>query len=261
MFTMRGGEAFMDSKRLFIGCVGAVVAGIAGTLFITALAYAQADSMQRGTSASGTSVASIPASAQSSQTLTSDNSPDGGSAPSLTNIAATHPPTNSSASTTVLKSPRNDIASTYARPPAAPAPLTAAPPNRARSKIKAAMSRLMPMTLFDGRRYSRAAATFPSFCHDWERKLHDREVNNLDHIAWQQRNGYQTATYTGYGKVESCQCKPTRQGVPIGKLTYVEMSYYLVGKTIEEAKRAKPKLLRITNTLEIFSWDKNRWFY
>jgi hypothetical protein len=39
------------------------------------------------------------------------------------------------------------------------------------------------------------------------------------------------------------------------------MSYYLVGKTIEEAKRAKPKLLRLTNTLEIFSWDKNRWFY
>jgi hypothetical protein len=38
------------------------------------------------------------------------------------------------------------------------------------------------------------------------------------------------------------------------------MSYYLAGKSVDDAK-SHPKLLGTTNTLEIFSFEKDRWFY
>lgn len=110
-------------------------------------------------------------------------------------------------------------------------------------------------------KFQRASAAFPTFCQGWERKLHDREVDNLAHLSWQTRGGFETATYVGYGRVESCETKESSVGVPIGKLTYEEYRYYLVGKTVDEAKRAQPKLIGASSTLEIFSWDKNRWFY
>jgi len=110
-------------------------------------------------------------------------------------------------------------------------------------------------------RYDHAASLFPGFCKDWQRMLHDREANNLGHIAWKPSGGYETATYTGYGNIESCVTKESLEGVPIGKLTYEEMNYYLVGKTVSEAQHATPRLVHQTHTLEIFSWDKNKWFY
>ena len=61
--------------------------------------------------------------------------------------------------------------------------------------------------------------------------------------------------------VESCQTKESVEGIPIGKITYDELSYYLAGKTVEEARRSSPKLVHQVHTLEIFSWDKNKWFY
>jgi hypothetical protein len=109
--------------------------------------------------------------------------------------------------------------------------------------------------------YDHAASLFPSFCKDWQRMLHDRETNNLEHIDWKPAGGYETATYTGYGTIESCVTKESLEGIPIGKLTYEEMNYYLVGKTVNEAQHAAPKLIHQTHTLEIFSWDKNKWFY
>ena len=130
------------------------------------------------------------------------------------------------------------------------------------SALKAELERLLArLTPFQRHKYQLASAAFPSFCRDWERKLHDRETDNIAHIAWQQRGGYETASYVGYGPVESCTCKETQSGVPIGKLTYEEFSYYLVGKSLDEARLAKPKLLGQTNTLEIFSFEKDRWFY
>ena len=121
---------------------------------------------------------------------------------------------------------------------------------------KAAFESFFPMTLLERRKYESAAAAFPAFCLDWERRLHERELDNLTHIERQQRNGYQTATYVGYGKIESCETKPMVHGLPIGKLRYQEQNYYLVGKTIDEARQAKPKLIGVTNTLEIFSSGK-----
>lgn len=109
--------------------------------------------------------------------------------------------------------------------------------------------------------YQRAASAFTGFCHEWERLLHEREVNNLEHLSWSEAGGLETATYTGYGKVESCECKESKEGLPIGKIRYLEMNYAIVGKTVDEARHAAPKLMHEISTLEIFSWDKGKWFY
>jgi hypothetical protein len=109
--------------------------------------------------------------------------------------------------------------------------------------------------------YERAASRFPDFCNDWQRMLHDRETNNLQHLEWQTRDGAQTSTYTGYGQVESCETKESVEGVPIGKISYEEMVYFITGKNTDEARHAPPKLIHRTHTLEIFSWEKEKWFY
>ena len=120
------------------------------------------------------------------------------------------------------------------------------------------LARLTPL---QRNRYRVAAAEFPAFCHDWERLLHEREVNNLQNIRWQVSNGYKTASYVGYGKVVRCETKESAEGVPIGKVFYEELKYDLFGKTLEEARHARPRLDGTTTTLEIFSWEKDRWFY
>ncbi len=136
--------------------------------------------------------------------------------------------------------------------------LTRPPTHGITAEVKAILARL---SLVQRRKFERASADFPTFCQDWERRLHERELNNLSHINWQRRDGYETATYVAYGKVDDCETKESARGVPIGKLSYQEYNYYLAGKTVEEAKHAAPKLVGRTNTLEIFSWEKNRWFY
>jgi len=109
--------------------------------------------------------------------------------------------------------------------------------------------------------YERASARFPNFCNNWQRMLHDRETNNLQHLVWQSRDGAQTSTYTGYGQVETCETKESVEGIPIGKISYEEMIYFITGKGTDEARHATPKLIHRTHTLEIFSWEKDKWFY
>jgi|SRR5579875_1509248 len=134
-------------------------------------------------------------------------------------------------------------------------------PTGASAVVKASVEQFTFHSAAEKSRYEHAASLFPSFCQEWQRLLHDREVNNLAHLNWQLRQGYETATYTGYGQVESCDTKESVEGIPIGKITYEELSYYLAGKTINDARNAKPKVIRQVHTLEIFSWDKNKWFY
>jgi hypothetical protein len=146
----------------------------------------------------------------------------------------------------------NDLTITHA------SGLSRPPSHGITADVRAILSHL---SIVQRHKFERASANFPAFCQDWERRLHDREVNNLEHINWQKRGGYQTATYVAYGKVQACDTKESSRGVPIGKLSYQEYNYYLTGKTVDEARHTAPKLVSTTNTLEIFSWDKNRWFY
>jgi hypothetical protein len=107
--------------------------------------------------------------------------------------------------------------------------------------------------------FEHAAGLFPAFCKDWERKLHDRELNNLENVTWKDQNGWKTGTYLGYSPIKTCSCKRSTGGAPIGELTYQETEYYLTGRTVEEARHAQPKPVGVTNTTEIFRWDKTKW--
>jgi hypothetical protein len=155
--------------------------------------------------------------------------------------------------------------SNAAQPSAAASPLTAkiikAKVKAKVKAVKAALQKVNPLRLLRDKEYKTASAEFPSFCKDWERKLHDREVNNLGHIAWSQKDGWETGTYVGYGPVQKCECHQSTDGYSIGKVTYDEFQYYLIGKTSAEAKAAKPKVTDSTATTELFRWDKSKWFY
>jgi hypothetical protein len=107
--------------------------------------------------------------------------------------------------------------------------------------------------------FERATETFPAFCKDWQRRLHDRELNNLENMTWKDKDGYKTGTYLGYSPIKTCNCKRSTGGVPIGELTYQETEYYLQGKTPDEARHSQPRPVGITNTTEIFRWDHNKW--
>lgn len=109
------------------------------------------------------------------------------------------------------------------------------------------------------REYLIAASRFPAFCQKWGRFLRQRKVNDVHHIHWQARKGWETGTYIGYSKIRSCTCEDVR-GFAIGKLTYNEVTYYVAGKTKEQAEHAKPRLTGITETTEIFRWDHGKWF-
>ncbi len=147
--------------------------------------------------------------------------------------------------------------------PAAQPDANASPPAKQtlRTKVKAALEKVNPMRLVRDREFKKAAAVFPAFCKDWERKLHDRELNNENHIAWQMKDGWETATYVGYSPIQKCECHQSRDGYSIGRLTYEEFSYYLTGKTPDDAKHTKPTVVESTATTELFRWDKNKWFY
>ena len=148
---------------------------------------------------------------------------------------------------------------TVGPPPAADTSATVAGATKTlRSKVKAAINKVRALR---DKEFQKAAALFPSFCKDWERKLHDREVNNQSHIAWQMKDGWETGTYTGYSPVEQCECHQSTDGYSIGKVKYDEFKYYIVGKTTDDAKHAKPKITDDTATTELFRWDKEKWFY
>jgi hypothetical protein len=129
--------------------------------------------------------------------------------------------------------------------------------------IKAALQRISPSRLLADRLFKRAEVAFPAFCKDWESKLRARERNNVSHINWQAHDGVETGTYVGYGSIQSCITKESSKGIPVGKLSYQEFQYQLEGKTTDEAMHATPRPASITNTTEIFRYDKNKskWIY
>ena len=144
-------------------------------------------------------------------------------------------------------------------PPAA----DTAPPTKKtlKQRVKALVEKLTPERIKRNREFKVASATFPDFCKHWEQNLHDREVGNLAKLNFSQKDGFETATYTGYGKIAGCESHQSKDGYSIGKLQYEEFIYYVAGKTKEEARSAAPKAISDTHTTEIFRWENNKWFY
>lgn len=165
----------------------------------------------------------------------------------------------------VAKTPAGSVASTPQSADgqmAAAGPLDASPAKPLlKQKVKALVSKIAPDRLKRDREFKTAAAQFPEFCHHWEQNLRDRETNNLQKLAFAIKDGFETATYTGYGKVSGCESHQSKDGYSIGKVTYEEFVYYLVGKTPDEARHAAPRPISDTHTTEIFRWEKSKWFY
>jgi hypothetical protein len=187
--------------------------------------------------------------------------PIGGTPPQLSPVGTVVPlPSGSSTAPAGVRASSGDAGASANKADGA-TPVSAAAGASAPSSIQLQVDGLELFTPAQRQTYQRASSTFTSFCHDWERLLHEREVNNLEHLSWREAGGVKTATYTGYGKVESCECKESKEGLPIGKIRYRELLYSIAGKTIDEARHAAPKLTHEVSTLEIFSWDKGKWFY
>jgi len=229
LWPLRKGLAVVVPELALVVCV----------VWLTAATSRAED--RSGAAQSADTIAVAPASSSIAPALTvtksvaiADSSDTGAVAPSLSAVPATDSPASSAAPKTALQ--------------------------QAVFEIKATAADLARLTVAQRRKWETAVASLPSFCQDWNRMLHDREVNNLLHLQWQTGPGGETATYTGYGTVQNCQAKESSEGVPIGKVYYEERNYALSGKSIDDAK-AHPQVTRVTQTLEIFSYEKDRWFY
>ena len=128
-------------------------------------------------------------------------------------------------------------------------------------KVKALVSKLTPERIKLDIEFRKASALFPDFCKHWEQDLHEREVNNLSKLQFVSKEGYETATYTAYGKIAACESHQSKDGYSIGKITYEEFEYYIAGRSQDEARHAAPKTVSDTHTTEIFRWDNGKWFY
>jgi hypothetical protein len=167
---------------------------------------------------------------------------------------------------TLASAPDASAPEAEAPAPAPDQPDDAAAPSAAKPsavhRVKAELAKIAPR-VFGDRLFAKAEKEFPAFCHDWGSKLRDRERNNIEHLTWKDSNGLETSIYTGYGNIQSCTCKQSSKGIPVGKLFYQEFEYRLEGKTQDEALHATPKPDTVTNTTEIFRWDKkqDKWIY
>ena len=128
-------------------------------------------------------------------------------------------------------------------------------------KVKALVAKLTPDRIKRDIEFRKASALFPDFCKHWEQDLHDRETNNLSKLKFVPKEGYETATYTAYGKVSGCESHQSKDGYSIGKITYEEFEYYIAGKSEDEARHAAPRTVSDTHTTEIFRLDNGKWFY
>ena len=146
-----------------------------------------------------------------------------------------------------------------AQPSASPA--VAAAKKTIGQKVKAIVAKYAPERVKRDLEFKKAAALFPGFCRHWEQDLREREMNNLAKLRFMLKDGFETATYTAYGKVAACESHQSRDGYSIGKITYEEFVYYLTGKSEDEAKHAAPRAISDTHTTEIFRWDNGKWFY
>ena len=151
-----------------------------------------------------------------------------------------------------------DTSDNLAAPAAAASP---AAKKTLRQKVKTLIADITPDRIKRDLEFKKASALFPDFCRHWEQDLHDRETNNLSKLTFVPKDGYETATYTGYGKVSECESHQSRDGYSIGKISYEEFIYYIAGKSEDEARHAPPKAVSDTHTTEIFRWDNGKWFY
>lgn len=145
----------------------------------------------------------------------------------------------------------------------APAPAAAASPQAKktiRQKIRAFVEKI-PERLKMDKEFLVASAQFPSFCEHWQQNLRDRETANRNGAKYVEKEATETATYTGYGKIAVCEAHQSKTGYSIGRITYEEFTYFLTGKSLDDAKISEPKPVNDLHTTELFRWENGKWFY
>ena len=139
-------------------------------------------------------------------------------------------------------------------------PQSSAPKKTLRQRVRSLVAKIGPERLKRDLDFKEASAQFPGFCQHWQQNLRERELNNFSKLVFTLKDGFHTATYTGYGDVKTCEAYQSKEGYSIGKITYEEFTYFLAGKTSEEAVRGEKKSISNTRTTEIFRWENSKWF-
>lgn len=102
---------------------------------------------------------------------------------------------------------------------------------------------------------------FDRFCREWREKLRQREQSNRNAIVWKPGEGGIEGRYVGYGEITDCRVKLSSDRVPVGILSYEELTYRLAGGSREEAERSAAKVVTRTEVTEIFQYSRGRWQY
>jgi hypothetical protein len=145
--------------------------------------------------------------------------------------------------------------------PGAPASRSFAPKKTLRQKVRSLVAKIAPERLKRDLEFKKASAQFPGFCWHWQQNLRERERNNLSKLVFTLKDGFHTATYTGYGGVKTCEAYQSKEGFSLGRITYEEFTYFLAGRTPEEALHGEKRPISNTRTTEIFRWENSKWFY
>jgi hypothetical protein len=144
--------------------------------------------------------------------------------------------------------------------PESPTSQSSAPKKTLRQKIRSLTAKILPERSKRDLEFKEAFAQFPEFCRHWAENLRARERDNLSKLVFTLKDGFHTATYTGYGEVTTCEAHQSKEGFSIGRIIYEEFIYSLQGKTPDEATHGEKKPISDTHTTEIFRWENKKWF-
>ena len=106
-----------------------------------------------------------------------------------------------------------------------------------------------------------AAISFQQFCNEWLEKLVHREEQNVARIQWETSEVGVRGTFVGYSRGGDCVTKTGTDAVPVGKLTYKQVTYEKKGPTVGAAELSAARPLDVAEVTEIFRYGDGKWIY
>ncbi len=149
-------------------------------------------------------------------------------------------------------------------PAAAIALMVASAPGVAQEELSAAQMAPAPQPADAEVRLSDtevAAIAFQQFCSEWIEKLVQREEQNVAHIQWVTSEIGVRGTFIGYSRRGDCVTKTGTDAVPVGKLTYKQVTYEKKGPTLSAAEISAARPLDVAEVTEIFRYGDGKWIY
>jgi len=106
-----------------------------------------------------------------------------------------------------------------------------------------------------------AIASFQTFCGEWLEKLVLREEQNVAQIEWVTSDIGVRGVFIGYSRRGQCEAKSGTDAVPVGKLTYRQVTYEKKGPNVSAAELSAARPLDVAEVTEIFHYADGRWIY